>query len=315
VKDKLISAFGSELCQSLRALLSGQQDNVTTVTQILPGLLKDYSIKLSHGEKEGPKKDAAVFVYQYRQYVASTASMSNMHIYPFLSRLPLKSIIYLTISRNIAGRFEESMLSVPRETDDISRQARNMSSLTTEEKLSCWNTEGSDAPDLPVEKPAEFMLNTKEDEGPNSPLFTETRTILIQSKAYQWLVGRIQTILTTTEGTTVEFISQMIRWRLNSDQADEVHTATFRILWSPRRFLREQNYQKGERQAIGEVITLTGSAIDAQAMTCAQYMNQTWPLSGTETLGALQAAMAEIPNHWHKCIWLISQICIPSSTN
>ena len=172
--------------------------------------------------------------------------------------------------------------------------ARNLHGLATDEMLSYWNTEGSDAPDLPVEKLAEFMLNMEENEDPGSPLFTETQKILIKSKAYQWLVGRIQTILVTTEGTTAESISKMIHIRLNSDELDRLHTATFRTSWSPLRFLREQNYQKGENQAIGEVITVTGSAIDAQAMTCAQYMHQTWPVTGDEVLWALQAAMAEI---------------------
>jgi hypothetical protein len=93
VRVELIVAFVSELYQSLRGFLSGQQDIVKTVTQILPELLTDYSTQLSHGEKEGLKKDAAVFVRQHRLYVASTASRSDVHISPFLSRLLLKSIL------------------------------------------------------------------------------------------------------------------------------------------------------------------------------------------------------------------------------
>jgi hypothetical protein len=87
-----ISAFASKLCQSLGGLLSGQRDILEKVTQILPGLLTDYSIKLSLGQEKGPQKDAAQIVHQYRRFVASTASTSNMHISPFLPHLLLKSI-------------------------------------------------------------------------------------------------------------------------------------------------------------------------------------------------------------------------------
>jgi hypothetical protein len=98
-------------------------------------------------------------------------------------------------------------------------------------------------------------------------------------------------------------ISKLILGRLNASgpESDGIYSAHYVISWKPLKFLREQSYQKGRKQAIGEIITVTGSAIDAQAMTCAQYMNQTWPLSGVETLGALQAAMAA-PFHRHHCI-------------
>jgi hypothetical protein len=89
---EFISAFASKLCQSLGGLLSGQRDILEKVTQILPGLLTDYSIKLSLGQEKGPQKDAAQIVHQYRRFVASTTSMSNMHISLFLPHLLLKSI-------------------------------------------------------------------------------------------------------------------------------------------------------------------------------------------------------------------------------
>jgi hypothetical protein len=200
---------------------------------------------------------------------------------------------------------KELILSGLRQPDDVSRQSTNLLELTTGEKLDFWNTEGSGSPDFPAEQPKDSILLMKEKEAPDTTLFTETRAFLIESKAYQWLLGRIRTslVLTTRRGTDVELIRNVIIDCLNRhDSYGTFHTATFLIFWSPLRFLREQNYQDGEDQAIGEVITVTGSAIDAQAMTCAQYMHQTWPLTGNETLRALQAAMAEKLSHRHHCI-------------
>lgn len=81
VKDNLVSAFASELCQSLRSALNDQQDAVKTVAQNLPELLKDYAIQLRHGAVPGLQKDAAVFVRHYRQYVTSPARLfSHAHL-------------------------------------------------------------------------------------------------------------------------------------------------------------------------------------------------------------------------------------------
>lgn len=305
VKDELISAFVHELCESLKGLLSGQQDIVHQVERILPGLLEDYSSKLSHGVKWRlqKEKEAAAFVRFHCQYVSSTVRWQTCTIRHFF-RVFCCTLFYLTISSTITSHF----VLVLRETDDGPRQATSVSDLTTHEKISYWNTEGSDAPDLPVEKPKESMLIVKEKEAPDSHLLSEAWTILVESRAYQWLLGRLRiwagSVLTTREGTTMEAIRHSILHSLNARNRanlDGTYEAHYVISWSPLEFLRKQSYQKGENQAIGEVITVTGSAVDAQAMTCAQYMNQMWPLSADETLGALQAAMTA-PSKWHHCI-------------
>lgn len=43
---------------------------------------------------------------------------------------------------------------------------------------------------------------------------------------------------------------------------------------------------------LGAVIVLTGSRIDAQAITCANYVHQTWPTTGTKLLLALEHMVA-----------------------
>lgn len=72
---------------------------------------------------------------------------------------------------------------------------------------------------------------------------------------------------------------------------DRIYAASFHVALRLEAFLHW--YHGADRgQALGAVLTLTGSAIDAQAVTCQQYMKQTWPSSGIETLRAVEEALA-----------------------
>ncbi|KAK6811024.1 hypothetical protein RU639_013191 [Aspergillus parasiticus] len=60
----------------------------------------------------------------------------------------------------------------------------------------------------------------------------------------------------------------------------EAYTVTFVIDWNPLSFLNDQGYKEEPGEAVERAITLTGTAEDAQALPCAQYLCQTWPSTG-----------------------------------
>jgi hypothetical protein len=237
-------------------------------------------------------------VRHYRRYVSSADCLFKCP-YRFPFRLSELSDL---CSRQIADCFQDSNTSVLREPDDVSHRSTTSDELTTREKLSFWNTEGSGTPDVPVEEPMDSILvesEVDEKEDHSIPFFPEARASLIESKAYDWLLRKIRTnlILTSRKGTPVEIIKDAIPVGLSSrgvsgKRSLSVREAVCETSWNPLIFLKEQHYQDKENQAIGEVITVTGSAIDSQAMTCAHFMHQTWPSTGDEALRALQAAMA-----------------------
>lgn len=47
-----------------------------------------------------------------------------------------------------------------------------------------------------------------------------------------------------------------------------------------------------DAMAVERAITLTGSARDAQALTCVQYLSQTWPLAGEYTMQVVKDVIA-----------------------
>ncbi|KAK0645260.1 hypothetical protein DIS24_g8055 [Lasiodiplodia hormozganensis] len=70
-----------------------------------------------------------------------------------------------------------------------------------------------------------------------------------------------------------------------------IFDARFEIEWDLLGFLRRQKYDAALEIAVERAITLTGSAKNAQAMTCLDYMSQTWPVIGEEIVKVLQKAL------------------------
>ncbi|KAI1872535.1 hypothetical protein JX265_005415 [Neoarthrinium moseri] len=61
---------------------------------------------------------------------------------------------------------------------------------------------------------------------------------------------------------------------------DWLLTLTFTVDWDPVAFLAAQEYGGPIHEAVAKAITLTGDLRDAQALSCQEYLAQTWPSSG-----------------------------------
>ncbi len=76
--------------------------------------------------------------------------------------------------------------------------------------------------------------------------------------------------------------------------------AKFKIPWNLQAFLKEQ-YPDEQNLQLGHIITIVGSGVDAQALTCAGYLSQVWPATGLNTLSALQEAVINGVGKPYKC--------------
>jgi hypothetical protein len=173
-------------------------------------------------------------------------------------------------------------------------------------KVMEYDIQGSGGPNIEVKWPGDRAL--QEDIKDLNTTYIEARKFLTQSREYQGLLGRIcaTVALTRDNRAVMETIRREIIKGL-ATQDDEVHQdlttheAVFTLAWSPLTFLKDQQYHRGESQDIGECITITGAGVDAQATTCAQYMRQTWPITGEETLEAMKITIADRDVSQHKC--------------
>jgi hypothetical protein len=127
---------------------------------------------------------------------------------------------------------------------------------------------------------------------------------LYASFAYKWLVGRIrlQGVCTVDMSPSMSQISETILNSLESlDQTRSAQSGSFTInmkmQWDPSQLLDDREYTPKAGDPLWSALTLTGDASQAQALTCSQYMAQTWPATGLSTLGFLKEAINHKDNH------------------
>jgi hypothetical protein len=76
-------------------------------------------------------------------------------------------------------------------------------------------------------------------------------------------------------------------WPVNHPR-DSPLAIEYDLQWEVPDFLRDYF---AEGQELSKVLTLTGEAINAQAMSCSDYLEQTWPVLGRVLLEGLQEAL------------------------
>ena len=135
--------------------------------------------------------------------------------------------------------------------------------------------------------------------------YPEAWQFLTGSHAYYWLLARVRTeMLLTKRDRASEAIKREIMRGLASrpkGYAKAVTKAKFYVYWSLRTFLKEK-YPDEQSVRLGSLITMIASGDDVQALTCAQYMGQVWPVTGPETLSAVQGALDTGPGQAYKGI-------------
>lgn len=183
------------------------------------------------------------------------------------------------------------------------------------EKVINWKLSGADATDRPSGSTdihdGDITEDGGEEEGEEEelPEISAYRKLIKESGAYSWLLSqlRCKILLSTPEpniGANIRdviFSASPLPQRISRRRAPETYQASFTLDWEPLAFLDEQQY-KGERDHVFETaITLTGSVEDSQALTCGDYLKQTWPLVGEYTLRMLKCVVQSGPGVRNTC--------------
>lgn len=132
--------------------------------------------------------------------------------------------------------------------------------------------------------------------GPAFPKIEEYATLIEKSPAYQKLLAdvRNECLLAPATRSMVDNIRGKIYAAIRTPETIRIKVPPsavqmlFIVEWNPIHFVQEQCYQGAPESAIRDAITLTGTASIAQAATCAQYLQQTWPVIGLEILNLVQ---------------------------
>jgi hypothetical protein len=201
---------------------------------------------------------------------------------------------------HIRNSFKTSIIADEDESD-IRSQASDQ--LTAYEKVQLWKTDTGDFEEIAGFTPDELPPEGEDELSDGSDLFdgiddySEAWDFVFGSLAFSKLRARITraAILTPRTGQVIDQIRDFILNALSS-QSMEAKTrsslpklliSTFHISWNPLHFLRSQ-YEPECLPELQHIVTINGSAVDAQAATCGEYVEQVWPETGREILRALQ---------------------------
>ncbi|KAM0480470.1 hypothetical protein ACHAPX_004301 [Trichoderma viride] len=213
---------------------------------------------------------------------------------------------------NIARLLETQLSSGDQDRDQFgNRMAPEISQEMTRDwldnlddldELELYNV--PDNQDMEEDVPQEDHLDQGEEEDGETNAFdlSAHRDLISASHAYRWLLvtlRRESLLAVEFSNNAMEDIRQMILSSLKASQkisrsrSAEAFRTTFLINWDPIAFLKEQLYEEDLGEAIEKVITLTGSAKNAQALTTMQYLRQTWPLTGEYVLQLVKDVLEE----------------------
>lgn len=208
--------------------------------------------------------------------------------------------------------------------------------MSVQEKISRWNRETDGSKDTKLEgeltsdesslkgqashgKSHSIVSTTatqisdkesKEDEESNCMITTPSYSDFVtKSPVYKLLVTRLrrELLLVSSEPNHMSAIRRRVLELLpkcnivSGKIPAKSHTLRFLMSWDPLKFFEEQLYQGKPQEVVEQVITLTGSARDAQAQTCAEYLSQTWPCTGKDIILLLKNVLGSEPGDRHTC--------------
>ncbi|KAK2811331.1 hypothetical protein FQN50_002207 [Emmonsiellopsis sp. PD_5] len=255
-----IITLAEELCKVVRAY-QPTDDVLERIPKLLPGLLEDFALHFDGNMVPEMHQNTKMFIISYRGHIATTFRDKICANYP------------------------------------IDEKSRSFSEMSLDERVKLWQSKNAeldgDISGIPPEQrdgihdpPLEFP---EVEEGGNSlPGLQEFLKLIKSAPAYDTLIANIrkECILAQPEPNHMEDIRRIIlaslpayptpEWKLDPG----MFKMEYFLEWDPLTFVIEQGYANPADIAIGDAITLTGSVTTAQAVTCAEYLSQTWPSTG-----------------------------------
>ncbi|KAH8435419.1 Pfs domain protein [Aspergillus melleus] len=148
------------------------------------------------------------------------------------------------------------------------------------------------------------------DDDEDLPGLTAYRELITGSPVYEWLLGSLRRglHLHPAEPNVQDAIRNRIIDSLPSSRRvsrydqPRIYQVVFLLNWDPSAFITEQEHDLSKEGFLSKIITITGTSQDAQAMTCLQYLHQTWHLYGSDILQLVEATLLDERDYEHRCI-------------
>ncbi|OAQ67740.2 Pfs domain-containing protein [Pochonia chlamydosporia 170] len=277
------------------------------VSMSLPDLLVAFAIKFGLDGPSKKHRDVAYFVFCHKFEIA-------------------KSFAEFCFERD-----QQDAAAGPVDSDDTYLERLKNLWLTNDNPPMPQHTEEINKPELEGPRPQESHIsftqpnpetrvNRSPSEGPIEMIENQDgempeiwllslREFVYKTRAYAWLLSRLDSEyrLCPTEPNSLRAIREGVMSSLpfnrtiGGDTTVQRCYARYELKWDILGFFETQGYSEMPYRVFESVITLTGSCLDAQAATCAQYLRQTWPSTGEAMIRLLKGVLLEEEGRPHSC--------------
>ncbi|KAH6648607.1 hypothetical protein BKA67DRAFT_661569 [Truncatella angustata] len=257
VDDTTTESYSARLAQDLFKRIKAEtlpSPVIDALTTALPRLLKSFALNLGYESSAQMHRDAMVFIHRNRYAIAeSFRSMARVS----------------DPEEDVRPKVHESS------TEIMDRWLNNSDEAEYEDIV----TSIQDYEDTPIDEE-----------------MTQYSQFIFGEHSYEWLVSRLrrELLFSRADPDAMMEIGETINRSIpranhvSRRKPPQGANVIFAVDWDILRFLREQEYEEPNAEAIANAITLTGSCVDAQALSCSEYLSQTWPLTGSYILLLIQ---------------------------
>lgn len=152
--------------------------------------------------------------------------------------------------------------------------------------------------------------NQEANDDENAQIDTPTHLALwgyiFKAPAFEWLLATfcrefhlVSDSINLIGQTIIQFL--LFSQKIKREKSELAYSMTFRMEWDPLAFVEEQEYREELDETVETAITLTGTARDAQALTCAQYLRQTWPSTAEYIIRLIKDVVRNGPVYRQEC--------------
>ncbi|KAF3398983.1 hypothetical protein DPV78_006688 [Talaromyces pinophilus] len=314
MKGSLKEIYIDELVRELMKSISSFQTTplaVRRVAEVMPDCLKAFSLRLESGKSfQQGHLDIIAFIRKYRQPQILHGTVSLTIFLRDISDAFTKAALDDSSVNDAAGD------SSPNGTiyNSTSWETRARANVPLHDIMTHWLNEVQDMNDN-AWSPGDFNLHPIEDKdkdietnsgaetdealGPVMPELKKYRECIFGNPAYEWLLRDLQKhcdLVPSSPDLSSEIRKAILQALplqtiFTRQEPSKSYKMTYNMDWDLVSFLNEQEYSEESYQALPLVITVTGSREAAQALTCSQYLHQTWPSSAAGILGLLQTLL------------------------
>ncbi|KAH8656466.1 hypothetical protein BGZ61DRAFT_372245 [Ilyonectria robusta] len=298
-QQSYISELADALSRETQSL-NVDEETQTRVSRALPQLLKTFALKIGHHAPTQMHRDTMTFVHRHRREIAAVFTDIGFKKEEENIEESTPDSNAMGLEERVSRWLRDESLEEPGQEEE--RQMR--SSSTNPTPLAIPDDQSASEPS---KAPTPMDVEDAEDEDVPENWLNAYREFVFSTDAFKWLLARLRKEfhLVHTESNTIQVIGERIMsslptpHRISRKLPSHTCGARFDLKWDIFRFFEAQEYSKPPDEVLEGVITVTGSCLDAQAATCAQYMHQTWPLTGEVTLQLIKDVLRD--GKCHSC--------------